>query len=64
VVVHLTPAGRARFMAVQEGLLEQVKLIFSLLPAPERQKLLDDLERYVGMVQIVLDGANERMKGG
>jgi DNA-binding MarR family transcriptional regulator len=64
VVVHLTPAGRARFMAVQEGLLQQVKLIFSLLPAPERQKLLDDLERYVGMVQIVLDGANERMKGG
>lgn len=59
VVVHLTEAGKARFMAVQDGLLAQVKLIFSLLPGPERQKLLDDLERYVGMVKIVMDGANE-----
>lgn len=64
VVVHLTEAGSARFMAVQEGLLSQVKLIFSLLPGPERQKLLDDLERYVSMVKIVLDGANEMFGSG
>lgn len=61
VVVHLTAAGSARFIAVQEGLLAQVKLIFSLIPGAERQKLLNDLERYVGMVKIVLDGANECM---
>lgn len=61
VMVHLTADGRARFIAVQEGLLAQVKLIFSLIPGPERQKLLSDLERYISMVKIVLDGANERM---
>lgn len=63
VVVHLTEAGYARFQAVQDGLLGQVKLIFGLLPDDERQKVLDDLERYVGMLKFVMNGANELLGG-
>ncbi len=63
VVVHLTDAGYAHFQAVQDGLLGQVKLIFGLLPDDERQKVLDDLERYVGMLKLVMNGANELLGG-
>ena len=58
VVVLLTEAGFLRFQAVQEALLAQVKLIFSLLPGDERQKLLADLERYISMFNLVMGGAN------
>lgn len=58
VVVHLTEAGYGRFQAVQDALLAQVKLIFSLLPAGERQTLLSDLERYISMFNLVMGNAN------
>lgn len=58
VVVLLTDTGYARFQAVQDALLAQVKLIFSLLPGEERQKLLGDLEHYISMFNLVMGGAN------
>ena len=58
VVVHLTEAGYARFQAVQDALLGQVKLLFGFLPGEERQKLLGDLERYISMFTLVMDSAN------
>ncbi|MBL8146927.1 MAG: MarR family transcriptional regulator [Anaerolineae bacterium] len=58
VFVLLTSAGYARFQGVQEALLAQVKLIFSLLPGDERQKLLADLERYISMFNLVMGSAN------
>lgn len=59
VVVHLTKEGYARFQAVQDALLGQVKLIFGLLPADERQKLLADLDRYIQMLRLVMNNAND-----
>lgn len=50
VYVVLTPAGEERFNAVQTSLMEQIRNVFSLIPAEERRKLLDDLGRYIGMV--------------
>lgn len=50
VYVVLTPAGWERFEAVQKSLIEQLRAVFSLIPAEERRKLLDDLSRYVGMI--------------
>lgn len=58
VVVLLTDAGYERFQAVQDALLAQVKLIFSFLPAEERQKILGDLERYISMFNMVMGSAN------
>jgi DNA-binding MarR family transcriptional regulator len=50
VYVVLTSAGWERFGAVQTSLLDQLRAVFSLIPADERRNLLDDLSRYVGMV--------------
>lgn len=50
VEVSLTPAGNERFLAVQVDLLEQVRMMFSLLSAEERQDLIRYLSRYVEMV--------------
>jgi DNA-binding MarR family transcriptional regulator len=46
VVVGITPAGEARFRGVQASLLDQLRAVFGLLPAEERCRLLDELERY------------------
>lgn len=50
VTVVLTEGGAARLQAVQEGLLDQLKMLFALLPADERKTLLEELERYVKML--------------
>jgi len=50
VEVSLTPAGEARFFAVQVDLMDQVRMMFSLLSAEERQDLIRYLSRYVEMV--------------
>jgi DNA-binding MarR family transcriptional regulator len=50
VYVVLTPAGWERFDAVQKSLIDQIRNVFSLIPAEERGKLLDDLSRYVGLI--------------
>lgn len=50
VYVLLTEAGRERFIGVQADLMEQLRAVFSLLNAEERQSLLFDLTRYVTML--------------
>lgn len=50
VEVHITPAGHERFLAVQADLMEQVRMMFSLLAPEERQDLIRYLSRYVEMV--------------
>lgn len=47
VDVVLTPAGSARFLAVQADLLQQVREVFTLLSSDERKDLLHYLGRYV-----------------
>jgi DNA-binding MarR family transcriptional regulator len=51
VDVVLTAAGQALFQAVQAGLMEQVRVMVSLLPAQERQDLIGYLSRYLTLVQ-------------
>ena len=50
VYVSLTDEGASRFVAVQADLLGQVRAVFSLLSADERQDLLHYLSRYVKVV--------------
>lgn len=50
ITVVLTPAGRARYQAVQDGLLEQLGLLLRLIPAEERRRLIDELSRYVNLI--------------
>jgi len=50
VTVVLTEGGAARLQAVQEGLLDQLKMLFAMLPVDERKTLLEELERYVKML--------------
>ncbi len=50
VRVRLTEAGRARFQAVQESLLDYVRAVYTLLKPQERRNILDYLERYVGLI--------------
>jgi DNA-binding MarR family transcriptional regulator len=51
VDVILTGEGMARFEAVQHDLLAQVRQLFSLLSAEERQDLIHYLMRYLDFVR-------------
>ena len=50
VYVILTEEGQARFLAVQADLLNQLRMIMSLVSQSERQNLLGYLSRYVEAV--------------
>ncbi len=50
VTVILTEDGRQRFSDVQNDLTGQLKGLLALLPEEERQRLMDDVARYVGMI--------------
>jgi DNA-binding MarR family transcriptional regulator len=50
VDVLLLPAGRARLDAVQKGIIDQLRTVFSLIPADERARLLTELNHYFGLV--------------
>lgn len=50
VNVMLTEAGTARFFAVQETLMQQLRVVLSLIPADERANILDELRRYVTLI--------------
>ncbi len=50
VTVILTADGHQRFADVQNDLTGQLKGLLALLPEDERQRLMDDLARYVGMI--------------
>ena len=47
VYVILTMEGQARFLAVQGDLLDQLRMLLSLVTADERQDLIRYLGRYV-----------------
>jgi len=46
VNVSLTPEGAKRFLAVQRGLLEQLRAIFGLLPDEERRDIIEKVRVY------------------
>lgn len=46
VDVSLTPEGVQRFLAVQQGLMEQLRVIFGLLPDEERRDIIDKVRVY------------------
>ena len=50
VNVVLTEAGLERFFAVQTNLMEQLRVVLSLIPSEERSAILDDLRRYVTLI--------------
>ncbi len=50
VNVVLTPAGSDRFLAVQTELMQQLRVVLSLIPADERASILDELRRYVTLI--------------
>jgi len=50
VSVILTDEGQARFLAVQNDLLDQLRMMLSLVSPAERQDLLRYLARYVQVV--------------
>jgi DNA-binding MarR family transcriptional regulator len=50
VNVVLTQAGSDRFLAVQTDLMQQLRVVLSLIPAAERASILDELRRYVALI--------------
>ena len=50
VNVVLTQAGVDRFLAVQTTLMAQLRVVLSLIAAPERASILDELRRYVNLI--------------
>lgn len=50
VNVVLTQAGVDRFFAVQSDLVQQLRVVLSLLGAEERASILNDLRRYVTLI--------------
>lgn len=50
VNVVLTQAGNDRFLAVQTDLMAQLRVVLGLIPAVERESILDDLTRYVTLI--------------
>lgn len=46
VNVSLTPTGAERFLAVQHGLMEQLKAVLGLLGAEERQDVISKVRLY------------------
>ncbi len=46
VVVTLTAEGVARFLAIQQGLMDQLRTVFGLLPAAERRDIIAKVRLY------------------
>lgn len=46
VDVILTPEGRERFVAVQRGLIDQLRAVFGLLPDAERRDIIAKVRQY------------------
>ncbi len=46
VDVILTPAGSERFLAVQRGLMQQLRAVISLLPPAERRDIINKVRLY------------------
>ncbi|MDX2162084.1 MAG: MarR family transcriptional regulator [bacterium] len=54
VMVILTPAGQARFDAVQAALSGHLRALLALLPDADRESLLRDVERYAAIIESYL----------
>ena len=50
VNVVLTQAGMDRFLAVQTDLMQQLRVVLSLIGDEERASILNDLRRYVTLI--------------
>ena len=50
VNVVLTEAGSERFFAVQKTLMDQLRVVLSLIAADERARILEDLRRYATLI--------------
>lgn len=50
VDVMLTPEGMQRFLDVQHDILQQVRTLFGLLPADERQQIIEKLQIYFSLL--------------
>ncbi len=50
VDVVMTEAGEDRFLAVQTDLMEQLRVVVSLIGEGERAAILNDLRRYVTVI--------------
>ena len=46
VDVILTAAGAERFVAVQRGLMDQLRTVFGMLPDAERRDIIDKVRAY------------------
>ena len=59
VDVILTDEGQRRFVAVQRGLMEQLRSVFGLLPAQERRDIIANLRQYFAVfsARYPVDGA-------
>jgi DNA-binding MarR family transcriptional regulator len=50
IIVAITAEGRAKFDAVQSNLFDYLRAIVSMLPAQDRQTIIDYLSRYVDLI--------------
>ena|SRR5688572_15447264 len=50
VDVMLTEAGQQRFLDVQEGILNQVRMVLELLPTDERRLIIERIQTYFGLL--------------
>lgn len=53
VDVVMTPAGDERFLAVQTNLMDQLRVVLSLIGDDERASILDDLRRYMALITAI-----------
>lgn len=51
VDVLLTPEGEARYLLIQEGLLQQARLLLELLPEQERAEIIQRVQAYFAMLR-------------
>ena len=57
VNVVMTEAGENLFFLIQTDLMSQLRTLMSLIPAEERQSILDDLTRYVTLISATIPDA-------
>lgn len=53
VDVVITQAGADRFLAVQTNLMQQLRVVLSLVGENERAAILDDLRRYMALITAI-----------
>ena len=51
VMVVVSDAGCDRFQAVQDRLMEQLRMVFGLIDANARATLMREIEQYVGVIR-------------